>query len=158
MSAMIQRRISALGLKPMDSETPLRFEVTKADINGANPKNPAQCAIARAIQRQHGAVAAFVFRTTAWVQKGKRLIRYSIPPSLQAEIVAFDRGGKKAFAPGDYQLGAAPNPGRAARHAAAKKAGKHARAGEHAKLLKRRAAGVTKFAHFTSGVRTTDYQ
>jgi len=49
-----------------------------------------------------GAKAAYFFRSVAWIQYANRIVRYTLPSSMQKEIVSFDRA--HILAPGMYQL------------------------------------------------------
>lgn len=103
MSTMIVKRAVGLGLKMVDAKKPLTLEVTEKDIKGSRSKDPRHCAFAEACKRgSKGVIAAYFFRSTAWLEYGDKMVRYMLPSSVQKEIVAFDRGGLTA--PGSYQL------------------------------------------------------
>jgi hypothetical protein len=144
MSTYITRRAKELGLKKVDARKPLVLEVRQSDIAGASKKRPDSCAFARACKRAKAAKAAYFFRTAAWLEHKDRLVRYVLPPSMQKEIVAFDRN--KTMEPGLYQL--AP-PAKSERMSQIKKRSKK-RPGRHqpAKTKIKR-----KFVHRTTDVR-----
>ena len=152
---MIQHRAETLGLTMIDADKPIDVKITREDIQGAKAQNPANCAIARACKRQHHVENAFVFRTTVWLETKDKLVRYSLPPSLQKEVVAFDRGGRRSFAPGEYHLSPAHN----AKRNAAQKRGEYPQKKIKARAKKRRARGVAKRSvHRTAGIRGTEFE
>lgn len=134
------------GLDLVDAVEPLRIEVSKGDVRGAKRKDPSNCAFSRACRRTYGVDAAYFFRSTAWLKTGGKLIRFSMPTSMQKEIVAFDRS--KSMEPGLYQL-APPSPsgtraGRAA-YDARRKGKRHMPTGQ---------SGIErKFVHKSANVR-----
>src|SRR3990167_6395415 len=150
MGTWITKHAEKLGLKKVDARSPLRIEVTKREISTASKKDPSCCAFANATKRQHDIKAAYFFMSTAWVERGDgTLVRYRLPPSMQKEIVAFDRN--KTMEPGDYQLVAF---GKTSRMSAFKK---------RPSAKKRRAADRTpkttrkqSVRHRTTNVRTLD--
>jgi hypothetical protein len=91
----------------VNATEPLVVVVGARDIRGAKAKDPENCAFARACRREHPElVKARFYKTTAFLDYPDRTVRYMLPPSMQKEIVAIDRGGK--FAPGTYQLSRVP--------------------------------------------------
>lgn len=102
MSTYITKRARELGLTKIDAKKPLAIVVTKNDIVNAKQKDSKCCAFARAAKRQFKAKNAYFFLGTAWIEHDDKLIRYKLPPSVQKEIVAFDRS--KSMAEGKYQL------------------------------------------------------
>lgn len=106
MSKAIVKLAKEKGLQMADARDPLKLEVTAADISRAEKKSPGNCGFAQACRRQYRADAAYFFRTTAWVQFGRTMLRYMLPMSMQKELLAFDRNG--TMEPGEYQLGRPP--------------------------------------------------
>lgn len=107
MSTSINKRAKELGLKKMEATRPLTLQVKAMDVKRASKKDPNNCAFSRACKRQYpGIKAAYFFRTTAWLEYPDRIVRYSIPLSMQKEIVAFDRN--KTMEPGEYRLSKVP--------------------------------------------------
>jgi hypothetical protein len=103
MSTYITKRARDLGLKKSDAKKPLLLEVRKVDVTKAVQKNSKCCGFARACKRIPHVRAAYFFRSTAWVEYDDgKIVRYILPPSVQKEIVSFDRS--KIMAPGTYQL------------------------------------------------------
>lgn len=103
MTTFVTRRAKELGLKVKDAKEPLEIVVTKRDITLATQKNAKCCAYARAAKRTcPGVTAAYFFRSTAYLEYPDRMERYALPPSVQKEIVSFDRA--KMMAPGTYQI------------------------------------------------------
>jgi|SRR6516162_6138912 len=81
----------------------LVVEVVARDIRGARPRDPKRCAFARACRREHPTlVEAEFWKTVALLSYPDVIVRYQLPPSMQKEVVALDRGG--TFAAGTYRL------------------------------------------------------
>jgi len=149
MSTYITKRAEDLGLSVVDADKPLQVEVKPTDIEKAVQKNSKCCAFVRACERSLDINAAFFFRTKAWLEYDDKIVRYELPPSVQREIVAFDRSRK--MAPGVYQLSAvSPRNTLAAKAAVRAKEprGRHASKGI---IPAGRKGGLV---HRTSGVRT----
>lgn len=104
MSTYITKRASDLGIKVVDATEPLQVNVKQADIDKAQQKNSKCCAFVRACEREMPIEAAFFFRSTAYLEYPDKIVRYKLPPSVEREIVAFDRS--KDMEPGVYQLSA----------------------------------------------------
>lgn len=103
MSTLIAKRAKGLGLKMVDAKHSMVLEVVAKDIKKAKSQDPRHCAFALACQRTDKKIrAAYFFRTSAWLEYSDKMVRYMLPPSIQKEIVSFDRGGLTA--PGTYQL------------------------------------------------------
>lgn len=100
----VQRICEAKGIKLIDASRPIVVGVAVDDILKSRLKNSKCCAFARAAKREPGVRAAYFFRSTAFLEFADRMERYSLPPSVQKEIVSFDRAG--IMAPGQYQLNA----------------------------------------------------
>lgn len=98
----VQKRAEEIGLPIVDGGAPVMVAVTEHDVVNAKKANSKHCALARASLRVVGVAAAYFFRTTAYLEYQDRMVRYSLPPSVQKEIVSFDRA--RMFAPGVYQL------------------------------------------------------
>lgn len=145
MSTYINKLAKDLNLKIVDGRQAMAIEVQKADITRKGMKEPESCAFAKACARQiPGAVAAFFFKTSAWIQYEDRVERYILPPSAQKEIVSFDRSG--IFAPGNYQL----SPPRKGQSLKASRRRSKARSGRHQPAN----TGINrKFRHTTTMVR-----
>lgn len=91
------------GLTLKDGDDHVEVEVTAADIRASRRKDATACAFAVACRRHEKAVAAYFFKSLAFIEyKDKTLVRYQIPGSVQKEIVSFDRSGE--MEPGNYQL------------------------------------------------------
>jgi hypothetical protein len=145
----IAQRAADLGKTMIDAGKPLDITITDGDVRNGKASSPSHCAIARAVRRQRPDVEnVFVFRSTVWIEEGERLIRYSLPGSLQKEIVCFDRA--KKFQPGDYYLGAAPNRSRNKKQ----KAGKHPQVADRKKRMESRKP--KKRSHRTEGIRVAE--
>lgn len=150
MSTYITKRANDLGLKVVDATAPLMIEVRKSDVDKAVPKNSKVCAFARACERSQPVEAAFFFKSTAWLEYKDKIVRYNLPPSVQKEIVTFDRS--RNMEPGMYRLSAInPNATLVAKtkmREKAKAAGKDHL--DHGKLAKKRKKA---FQHRTTNVR-----
>lgn len=91
------------GVEVKDADKPMTITVNKADVRAGAKKNANTCAMANAVCRQTGAVAAKIHFSRAYVKKNGQWLRFTVPPALRSEVLAFDRGGE--FAPGEYRLG-----------------------------------------------------
>jgi hypothetical protein len=91
------------GLPVLDAKRPLKLSITIADITGANPKIPNNCAVARACYRQLHVKEARVHLSRIYLRTNdKNWVRYMTPPAVRDEIIAFDRGA--AFHPLEVKL------------------------------------------------------
>jgi hypothetical protein len=86
----------------VDSDEPLKVDVSAADGKSANNKSPKECVMAKAIMRQYNATGAIIRPSVAYVIHGTTATRYNVPGSVSREIVTFDR--HHAFQPGEYHL------------------------------------------------------
>jgi len=102
MSNFVLTRAGRLGLKVLEASKTLRLEVTQEDVDSAVCKNSKCCAFSRAARRLPKVKAAYFFRTTAYIEYQKKVVRYLLPMGVQKEIVSFDRA--KIVAPGEYWL------------------------------------------------------
>jgi predicted DNA-binding transcriptional regulator AlpA len=98
----VTKRAKELGIPVIEARVPVRVTVTNQDVVSATKKSSKQCALARASARLPEVKAGYFFRTTAYLEYRDKMIRYSLPTSVQKEIVSFDRA--RLFAPGTYQL------------------------------------------------------
>lgn len=91
------------GLPVLNAKAPITLKVTSRDITQADPKQPDQCAFARACRRALHVKEARVHLGRVYVRSNDTdWLRYITPPALRVEIIAFDRGGE--FMPGEYTL------------------------------------------------------
>lgn len=91
------------GLPVVDAKHPIKIIVNQNDIDKANNKNPADCALARACRRNMSVPEVRIHLSRAYVRANKgNWTRYLVPQSARSEIVAFDRGGK--FEKGEFFL------------------------------------------------------
>lgn len=102
MSTYITKRAKQLNLKKIDGGALLTLEVLASDVKEAKQRNSKCCAFACAAKRLPKVRAAYFFRSTAWLEYADKMVRYILPPSMQKEIVSFDRA--KVMAPGVYRL------------------------------------------------------
>lgn len=102
----VYKRAEDLGIPVQDGTGHIKVVVTDDDIVRAKKANSQHCALARAALRLPRVNAAYFFRSVAFIEYPTAMIKYSLPPSVQKEIVSFDRGG--IFAAGVYQLSPMP--------------------------------------------------
>lgn len=136
-------RIQELDGKPVfNAKRPITLTINKNDVAKANPKEPMDCAVARACRRELHAKEVKVHLGRVYIRQNEgNWLRYLTPKAMRQEIITFDRGG--AFEPGTFQL-AAPQP--------SKQTGKR-----QSKSNKRAAPGSTKkrmAPHVVTNVRT----
>ncbi len=133
------------GIEVEDADAPLIIKVSKTDVRAGATKKATSCAAAKALCRQEHCEEARVHFSRAYVKRNGKWERYSVPPALRSEIIAFDRGGE--FAPGSYMLSPVQptvrlDAPRTPRRAIEKRKGKH------------RSRGIRKRAyHVATGVR-----
>lgn len=86
-----------------DATKAVLITVTDEDADGAKPKDPRQCALARACNRDGLADGALIGLGISWLIKGTIATRYKTSGGVGREIVSFDR--HHDFAAGkDYRL------------------------------------------------------
>jgi hypothetical protein len=90
------------GVEVEDASEKLEIAITKNDVRLGAKKNSDACAAARAVCRQYHCEAAKFHFSRAYIKRDGKWLRYSVPPALRNEILAFDRGG--AFEPGEYTI------------------------------------------------------
>jgi hypothetical protein len=122
-----------------EADKPIHVEVTKQDSNSAAVRNHEGCAMAVACKRKMKADGVIVSIGTAYIVKGNKAYRYRVPPSIQREIVSFDRNA--GFAEGEYEL---------ATTLPSMKLGEE----RPPKGPEKRTGKPLKFRHETSGIRT----
>jgi hypothetical protein len=147
MSAtFVTKRAHERELEEVDAKKPLAVEVTARDIKLAKAKNSKECALARAVKRSMPVKAAYFLRTTAWLEFEDKMVRYRLPPSVQKEIVSFDRN--KMMSTGEYVLSpVSPQDVRKPRvNVRAKSSGK--------KVIERSKRALKGHAHRLDDVRT----
>jgi hypothetical protein len=77
-----------------DATKDLILEVSLEDIKRSTTKDPSRCVFATCAVRQLNADEAIVFRTRAYIRKGKVWKRYLVTQAIVRELVVFDRGGR----------------------------------------------------------------
>lgn len=102
----VYKRADDLGIPVVEATERELVVVTDSDVVNAKKANSKHCALARASLRLPGVVAAYFFRTSAFLEYDDRLERFQLPISVQKEIVSFDRA--QVFAAGVYQLSPPP--------------------------------------------------
>jgi|SRR6185436_5721446 len=98
----VYRRAEDLGIPVVDATGHVHVVVTDNDVVNAKKANSKHCALARASLRIPGVNAAYFFRSVAFLEFEDRMVRFALPPSVQKEIVSFDRA--QIFDAGKYQL------------------------------------------------------
>lgn len=98
----VYKRAEELGIPVVEGRKLLNVVVTMSDVQGSKKANSKHCALTRAALRIPGVVAAYVFRSMAYLEYRDRMVRFQLPVSVQKEIVSFDRS--KIFAEGAYHL------------------------------------------------------
>jgi hypothetical protein len=86
----------------VDASTDVTVEVTRADQQRSNMKDPMGCAMARSCKRTFHLDGVIISLAKAYLIKGDLATRYNVPTSLAREVVSFDRN--KTFEPGTYNL------------------------------------------------------
>lgn len=145
MSTAILQLSKSLNLPCSDARKPMAIELLKEDIGKARQLDHHSCAFAMACTRSvKGATGAYFFRTTGWLQFKDKLVRYRLPPSMQREIIVFDRLG--TMAPGVYVMSPPRGNDRISkiRERSKKRPGRHKPTGKGPKR---------KFRHYTTMVR-----
>src|SRR4029079_17225927 len=112
----VYQRAEDLGLPIQDGAERVLVTVTATDVIKAKKADSKHCALSRATMRLPNVNAAYFFRSTAFIEYPDRIVRFSLPASVQKEIVSFDRA--QIMAPGVYQLTPVA-PGRSPKEAAA---------------------------------------
>lgn len=98
------------GKKVVDAKRKAVIHITQTDTVKGATKDPGACAAARAAKRDIvDCLSARVHIGCVYIEHEKKWERYTTPPALRSEIIAFDRGG--SFQPGEYMLNA-PSPSR----------------------------------------------
>jgi hypothetical protein len=115
----VYKRADELGIPVVEATARQQVVVTANDVVLAKKANSKHCALARSALRIPGVVAAYFFRSTAYLEFEDRLVRYALPHSVQKEIVSFDRA--QIFADGVYQLSPPPPANTLAAHRRASK-------------------------------------
>lgn len=96
--------LKAIDGKPViDSKRAIKLNIIANDINKADRKEPADCAVARACRREFHAKEVRVHLGRVYVRMNdSNWQRFMTPRSLRSEIIAFDRGG--TMSPGTFTL------------------------------------------------------
>ena len=100
----VYKRAEDLGLPIEDSASPVLVTVTNHDVVNAKKKDSKDCAFSRAALRVPGVLGAYFFLKTAFLEYKDKIVRFTLPQSVQKEIVSFDRA--QILAPGIYQMSA----------------------------------------------------
>jgi hypothetical protein len=102
----VYKRAELLGIPVMDAIGSQKVIVLKEDVARAMKMKSEHCALARAALRIPGVVAAYFFRSCAFLEYPDKMVRFTLPQSVQKEIVSFDRA--RVFADGVYQISPPP--------------------------------------------------
>jgi hypothetical protein len=95
--------IRLLGLPVVDATERLPIHLSVANVKTAVPNSHAQCSYANALRDVSGVIFSWVYKTGAIVVYGDKVVRYSLPTSVQKEVVVNDRNPDKVE-PGEYYL------------------------------------------------------
>ena len=95
-------RADDLGIPVVDAKERVFVAVTANDVINAKKADSRHCALARAALRLPGVNAAYFFRSRAFLEYADKMVKFTLPSSVEKEIVSFDRA--QIFAPGAYQL------------------------------------------------------
>lgn len=98
----ILKRAKEMNLPVVEATEPLPITLSYGDIEKACQKDSSMCAFSRAAKRNHRCANAYFLRSTAYIEYKDKVVKYQLPPSMQKEIVSFDRS--KVMAPGHYRL------------------------------------------------------
>ena len=82
------------------------IEVTQQDEKTAKKKSHKTCAMAVACKRKFNLDGVVISVNRAYLVKGKKARRFTLPESVSREVVSFDRNG--GFEPGEYELNKIP--------------------------------------------------
>jgi hypothetical protein len=147
----VTKRAQEFGIPVIEARVPVHITVTPRDVASAMKKSSKQCPLARASARLPEVQAGHFFRTTAYLEYRDKMVRYSLPTSIQKEIVSFDRA--RMFAPGAYQLSPTATPTRQARALLKDKAGARRNIRIGAKAGKRQPTRKPAVVHRTQHIR-----
>ncbi len=148
---MASGNITQIDGRPIINATkPVTLEVNGKDIAKADRKEPLDCVVARACRRDLGAKEVRVHLTRIYIRFGDGgWQRFATPPSMRADIIAFDRGG--TFPPGTFVL----NPPPPSQRATGKRKGSEPQFSHASKNPNRKKR--TRHYHVTEDVRSTPY-
>lgn len=90
------------GAQVVNGTYPIRFVITPSDIRASKPKDPTNCAAARACKRQLMVSEVRIHLQRVFLKVGNEWLRFYTPNSLRREIIQFDRG--HGFEPGEHVL------------------------------------------------------
>jgi len=99
--AEIQKKYPSVA-RMVDGKSNVTIEVTNTDFKSAKRSDYQKCALANACKRALNPEGVVATRSTIYIIRGGKAVRYILPATLSREITSFDRGG--FFAPGLYQL------------------------------------------------------
>lgn len=150
MSTYISKLAKETGKKVVDAKKGLILKVGQKDIDDAERSNPSNCGFAKAAVRQFKAQSAHFFRSVAWVETPRAIVKFNLPGSMQKEIVAFDRA--KAMVPGTYKLSAV-NPNARQNVARARNKARREKLGKYAHWSKGKIKQKPRFHHRTEDIR-----
>jgi|HubBroStandDraft_4_1064222.scaffolds.fasta_scaffold40980_2 hypothetical protein len=122
-----------------DSKTSIKIEVTNHDDKVSRKGAHKDCALAVACKRKFKIDGVIIARSTAYLVKNNKAVRFDVPISVAREITSFDRGG--GFAPGVYHL---------ARPTKCPIGKNNHRSGPHLKKTNKK---IARFRHVTSNIR-----
>jgi len=127
--------------KVNDGDEPLEIEITREDNTKSRVQDHNGCAMAVACKRKFKLDGVIISIDRAYMIRGNTATRYTVPQSVQREIVSFDR--KAGFRVGNYHLAAVSKSNRIGSHR-----------GPHGDNKTRGSGRMKKrFHHITDGIR-----
>ena len=149
VTTYIKKIAESKGKRIVDAKDGLFLEVTERDIKKARMGDSRACGFVQCIKRQEPCEAAYVFRSVAYIETDEEIVRYELPPSMQKEVVAFDRS--KAMVPGEYRL-SPPSKTNTLKDIRSRK--KTKRGGPFARGKGAKTANKPRYVHRAQGVRS----
>ncbi len=105
MSSAITKLSKRLNLPCVDSDGDLEIKLTEADIKRGIAGSAEHCGFANACKRQFPVHGAYFFKSVAYIQTNKEIIRFILPQAMAREIEYHDRVGTvMVMKPGAYKL------------------------------------------------------
>lgn len=86
----------------VDARKGMTIEVSSRDVSSAAKKDKGGCVMAVACKRKLKLDGVIISTNRAYMIKGTKAVRFSVPESVSREITSFDRGSD--FASGTYSL------------------------------------------------------
>lgn len=91
----------------IDSKKSVEIEVNSTDVDKAKRKDKKGCAMAIACKRKFHLDGIIVSLNRAYLIKGTKATRFTVPEAVSREIISFDRGSE--FQQGQYKIKKIPD-------------------------------------------------